>query len=59
VNVYYTNSSNFNGYTGAVPANSSVGSAIYVGGTYLVETATGACLGAVTINATTGTVTIS
>lgn len=57
--VYYTDSSYFDGYTGSVPANSSVGSSIYVGGTYLVESPQGTCIGAVTINATSGTVTIS
>jgi hypothetical protein len=59
VYVYYTDSSFYSGYTGSVPANSSVGSTIAVGGTYLVESPMGTCLGAVKINATTGTVTIS
>ncbi|MGH3245961.1 MAG: hypothetical protein ACRDOI_07085, partial [Trebonia sp.] len=57
--IYYTETSFFAGYTGTVPAHSSVGSTIYVGGTYLVQDGTGNCLGAVTINATTGTVTLS
>lgn len=59
VYIYYTESSNFAGYTGSVPANSSVGSSIAVGGTYLVENGTGGCIGAVRINATSGTVTVS
>jgi hypothetical protein len=59
VYIYYTETSFYAGSTGSVPANSSVGSTVAVGGTYLVENAAGGCLGAVKLNATTGTITIS
>jgi hypothetical protein len=59
VYVYYTESSVYAGLTGSIPPDSSIGSTLAVGGTYLVDGPIGTCLGAITIDATTGEVTIS
>jgi len=59
VYVYYTESSVYAGLTGSIPPNSSLGSTLAVGGTYLVDGPIGTCLGYITIDGTSGEVTIS
>jgi hypothetical protein len=59
LNVYYVETSFYAGLTGTVPASSSTGSTLAVGGVYLVETESGGCLAAVQINGTSGSVTVS
>jgi hypothetical protein len=59
VYVYYTESSVYAGLTGSIPPNSSLGSTLAVGGTYLVDGPIGTCLGYITIDGTNGEVTIS
>ena len=59
LNVYYVETSFYAGLTGSIPASSSTGSTLAVGGVYLVESASGGCLAAVQINGTSGSVTVS
>ncbi len=57
--IYYAETSSYAGETGTISANSSTGSTLAVGGTYLVEDPIGTCLAVVQIDATSGSVTIS
>ena len=59
VYVYYTESSVYAGLTGSIPPDSSIGSTLAVGGTYLVDGPIGTCLGAITIDGAAGEVTVS
>jgi hypothetical protein len=57
--IYYAESSFYSGETGTVSANSSTGSTLAVGGSYLVEDPIGTCLAVVHIDSTSGSVTIN
>jgi hypothetical protein len=59
VYIYYPETSFYAGLTGSVAPNSSTGSTLAVGGTYLVQSPIGTCLGYITIDGTAGEVTIS
>jgi hypothetical protein len=57
--IYYAETANFAGSTGTVAANSSTGSTLAVGGSYLVDDPIGTCLAVVHIDSTSGSVTIN
>jgi hypothetical protein len=58
VNVYYVETPNYAGYTGAAPGHATTPGTLVTGGVYLVETESGSCIGVLKVTGA-GKITIS